>query len=124
MNATVQPKMNAKFAAMFKRAQKIREASYNNAAADAATAAANDERNADPTNPYAGMGVDYKRFYTLTYEQSAQKAAEEMGEPEMAEVLYLLMYSLWNDIEMWADEQLGIKRPVDDTNYADIVHAE
>lgn len=102
-------KMNKKFAAIFTAAQKIREGSYGKVAADAATKKAEAERAADPSNIYAGIGVDYKVFYTKTMEQAAQEACAAAGEPEMTEVIHLLMYSLWNDIELWATEQLGEK---------------
>lgn len=112
----MQTKMNVKLANIFKAAQKIREASYDNAAADKATAADDAERTANPDNIYAGMGTDYSSFYRKTFEEAAAEACAEAGEPEMAEVVHLLMYSLWNDIEMWADEQLGIQRPAVDNN--------
>lgn len=96
-------KMNVRLASMVLNAMKIRETSYDKEAANVATAKADAEKAAEPENIYAGM-VDYSKFYRKTMEQSAEEAANEADEPAMANVLYLLMVTAWNDIASWAKE--------------------
>lgn len=72
---------------------KRHEDSYNKAAADAATAAIEDDDNEH-------VFVDYSKFYRLT----PQQACEPEG--ELAMPIYLLLTYSWNDALNWANDQL------------------
>ncbi len=95
-------------------AMKIRSESYDQAAADAASRKADEERKADPGNIYAGM-VDFVQFYRKTLEQACTEAATKAGEPEIGELVYYALFHAWNDCESWLQDVLGItKRPTDE----------
>lgn len=89
--------MNIKLATIFKAAQKIREESYDNVAAEAAYADCSAGRVA---------WVDYASFYGKTMREAAEEASTLHEEPAIAEIIYLLMVGYWNDAELWADDQL------------------
>lgn len=79
-------------ARMVLRAVQIREESYDDARAAAASA---DTENA--------VYTDFGEFYTLTLEQAANKAGEELGTPELAHPTMLLLHYSWNDCQAWAE---------------------
>lgn len=96
--------MDKKLARMLLKAMEYRESSYDRAAADAETERlAADAASASPDRAWMYV-ADYTKFYGLTLEQAADKAAKEAGEPTMASIIYYLMYHSWNDIQVWIKE--------------------
>ncbi len=89
---------------------KIREASYDHAAADKAMeedqAKEAAQRLSHPMNPYYNV-VDFSSFYKLTLRQ----AAEQVCSKALAEPVCYLLAGYWNDIEIWAQETLGLSTP-------------
>jgi hypothetical protein len=57
----------------------------------------------DPDHAWVHV-VNYAKFYGMTLEQAAEKAAFEAEEPTMASILYYLMASSWNDVQVWIKE--------------------
>jgi hypothetical protein len=94
-------KMDKKLAGMILKAMEYRESSYDKAAADEATTAAEAAAGNDST---VGYICDYSTFYGLSLEQAAEKAATEAGEPTMASIIFYLMYHAWNDVQSWVKE--------------------
>ncbi len=81
-----------KLAEAVKLAAKIREESYNKGAADQAVQSA------------TGV-IDFNRFYTITLEDAADKAAEKVGFDTRGSLpVYLLLKYTWNDILDWAKQ--------------------
>lgn len=94
-------KASKTLAVVIQNAMRIREASYDKKAADAATKKADAHRAADPSNMYKGH-VDYKEFYGKTMQQAAEEAAEQEGDPALGDIVYHLMFTSWNDAADWA----------------------
>jgi hypothetical protein len=95
---------SAKDLALFVKASaNAREDSFDKEGADAATAAADAKREAEPDNLYAGI-VDYKQFYRMTM----LEACEQQCPKDLAYPVYLLLGETWNDVHQWADDILGL----------------
>ena len=69
-------------------AAKLREDSYDHKAANAA-------KDLD--------FVDYAKFYTLSLNDAAEKASEQIENNALAFPVYLLLSCCWNDILSWAE---------------------
>lgn len=78
-------------------AMKIREESYDHAAANAQQLLNDAEREAPGAGPYAGMGTDWGKFYVKSLEEACREAS-----PEFAELLHPMLYSMWNEAAEWA----------------------
>ena len=100
------PKINKLLAKIIIEAQGIHEDSYDKAAADEAVAQADLDRKQNPDNPYAGMGINYSKFYGKSFHQAAIEAATNNNQPELGEIVYYVATGAWNDAEWWAREQL------------------
>lgn len=74
-------------AAMLQTAMKIREDSYDRVRAD--LDAANDQL------------YDVEEYYGRTLREAAAMAADKYDEPEMADILFYLLHSYWNDVQVW-----------------------
>lgn len=97
-------KSAVELARAIKDSVRIREASYDKSAADAATEDFNkkvaDSSSESVTFPFV---VDYAAFYTKTLQQACEEGAGELSTP-----VYLLLFYSWNDALDWADEVLEI----------------
>lgn len=82
-------KISNQLAAMLKTAMDIREGSYDKAKVDI-----------DEANDELYSSADY---YGKTMREASEEAATQHGEPEMADILYYLTYSYWNDVQVWAE---------------------
>ena len=82
-------KISKQLAAMLQTTMDIRENSFDNAWAAADTAKDEMYNSAD--------------YYGKTLREAAEEAATQHGEPEMADILYYLAYSYWNDVQVWAE---------------------
>lgn len=75
-------------------AARIREDSYDHAAAKRAT----EEHGAQ------SHFVDYSKFYGLTLREAVAVAANEHGTDSLADPAFLLLYCSWNDALEWAEK--------------------
>ena len=80
------------FAILILNASRIREDSYDHAAA---AKAIND--NIDNTYP-----LDFKQFYTKTLAEAAKEACIEENVPFLKIPVYLALHNTWNEIIDWA----------------------
>ena len=81
-------KISKQLAAMLQTTMDIREKSYD------WFQAGRDEVNDEL--------CDCNDYYGKTLREASEEAATQHGEPEMAEILYYLAHSYWNDIQVWA----------------------
>jgi hypothetical protein len=88
-------------------AMRTYEDGFDHAAANAAKAKAEEDRKADPDNPYAGL-VDFRQFYRLTMRDACALVCPDAS---MIEPVYFLIDGYWNDIQIWACEILGLPYP-------------
>lgn len=79
--------ISKQLAAMLQTAMKIREESYDTAKAE--RDAANDQL------------YDVEEYYGRTLREASSEAASLHGEPEMADILFYLLHSYWNDVQVW-----------------------
>lgn len=84
-------KISKQLAAMLQSTLDIREGSYDNATAEI-----------DSTND--AVMFDAEDYYGKTLREAASEAATQHGEPEMADILFYLARSYWNDIQVWIEE--------------------
>lgn len=93
-------------------AVKLQQDSYDNAAADAATAKYDEAYaafHADPANAdkvYYGYMPDYKQFYTTSLEDACELACDTLAMIGVGRVIYLALDGWWNDTIYWAQQVL------------------
>lgn len=87
-------KISKLLAAIIKRAQELREKSFDKAGAAKAQ---------DELKEGTRTVVDFNEFYNTSLRKAVAVACSEAGEPELADLVYVLLYNSWNDASEWAD---------------------